>query len=558
MQSDLIDLTETASIHKNPFWLLWVSTRDSSQRIVDSADEKALVLNPEVCENARTTLTNPRKRLTAEMSWLPGVSPTRAWQVATALKGGFVDNMLAIGLPPLARSNALCSAIELQPDDAPPVELSEHIVALAKSTEEIESQLIFDQVNEDRAVAKFPLVKDVAVIEEEMAERWRAYRNAVKDLLDRQPTNNIVAVMNSIVDRATSRGTHPASRLIEELVDSYEVESQSFVHAAMRTLRGLIDKAKTLESDERAIRATLVQLWKLADNWNLVLKPVQLVSKTRGIDHAQSKEFAVTIRGLGLYLNNERAMPEIAKDLAKALQSKFSTLAEFSERLVEDVTTLDEVIEEQAAAAQQQKEWEKSITYSADVGVVLKEELRISPDGVAWKGQLLPLSSISRVRWGGTRHSVNGIPTGSTYEIHIANDKTRITINLRNSTTFSSFTEKLWRAVGPRLMVDYLTRLKAGESIAFGCAIVSDDNLVIPRHKFFSSEAVRLNWHQVKIWSADGSFVLASTAYKKTYAALSYLGLDNIHVLETIIRASFKNGHSRLSVSAKLRPLFRF
>ncbi len=527
--------------------MLWVSTRDPNQRIVESADEKALVLNSDDCEDARATLTNPRKRLTAEMSWLPGVSPTRAWQVATALKGGFVDNMLAVGLPPLARSNALSSAIELQSDDASPTELSERIITLAKSTDEIETQPIFDHVNEDRAVAKFPLVKDVSIIEEEMAGRWRAYRNAVKALLDRQPTKTIVVVMNSIADRATSNGTRPASRLIEDLIDSYEVESQSFVDAAMRNLRALVDKAKTLGSDERAIRETLASVWKLADNLNLILKPVQLVSKTRGIDHSQSKEFALAIRGLGLYLNNEKMMPEIAKDLALTLQSKFSTLAEFSERLDDDVATLDEVIEEQSAASQQQKEWEREITYSADVGMVLKEELKISPDGVAWKGQLLPLSSIRFVRWGGTRHSVNGIPTGTTYEIHIANDKTRIAINLRNGTTFSSFIDKLWRAVGTRLVVDYLTRLKAGESIAFGTAIVSDDNVVVPRHKFFSSEPVRLSWNQVRIWSADGSFVLASTADKNVYAALSYSVLDNIHVLETIIQVSFKNGHPRLS-----------
>lgn len=547
MQSDSIDPTPTASLHQNPFWVLWVSTRDTNQRIVESADEKALVLDPDDCERARATLTNPRKRLTAEMSWLPGVSPTRAWQVATALKGGFVDNMLAVGLPPLARSNALSSAMELQSDDVSPVELSELILALSKAADEIETQLIFDQINEDRAVAKLPLVKDVAAIEEEMVGCWRAYRNAVRGLLDRQQTSVVVAVMNSVADRATNNGTRLAARLIEEVVDSYEVEAQSFVDAAMMNLRRLIDKAKTPGSDERAIRATLVSVWKLTDNWNLVLKPVQLISKARGIDHLQSKEFAVTIRGLGLYLNNELAMPGVAKDLALTLKSKFPTLAEFSERLGEDLTTLDEVIEQQSAAAQQQKEWEESITYSADVGMVLKEELKISPDGVAWKGQLLPLSSIRSIRWGGTRHSVNGIPTGTTYEIHIANDKARVTINLRNGTTFSSFTDKLWRAVGTRLVVDYLTRLKAGESMAFGPAIVSDDSIILPRHKFLSSEPVRLGWHQVKMWSADGSFVLASTVDKKVYASLSYSGLDNIHVLETIIQVSFKNGHPRLS-----------
>src|SRR3979490_1739723 len=103
MQSDPID-PASASLHQNPFWVLWVSTRDPNQRILESADEKALVLNPDDCESARATLTNPRKRLAAEMSWLPGVSPARAWQIATALKGGVNDTTIAVGLPPLART----------------------------------------------------------------------------------------------------------------------------------------------------------------------------------------------------------------------------------------------------------------------------------------------------------------------------------------------------------------------------------------------------------------------------------------------------------------------
>jgi hypothetical protein len=96
--------------------------------------------------------------------------------------------------------------------------------------------------------------------------------------------------------------------------------------------------------------------------------------------------------------------------------------------------------------------------------------------------------------------------------------------------------------------------LKAGESIAFGPVIVSNDSIIVPRHKFFSSEPVRLSWQQVKIWSADGSFVLAATADKKVYAALSYSELDNIHVLEAIIRASFKNVYPQLSAVLDSRP----
>jgi len=380
-----------------------------------------------------------------------------------------------------------------------------------------------------------------------MAGRWRDYKTAVKDLLNRQPTSTILAVMNSVVTQATNGGTCHAPRLIEELVDSYEIEAHVFTEAASNNLQRLVENVQGVGPDEQAIKAKIGSIWKLVDNWNSVVKPIQLISKTRGIDHEQSKDFAGKIRALGVHLNNESGMPAIAKAVAETLKSKFSTLPEFSERLGEDVTTLNRLVEEQSADEKQRKEWENSITYSAEVGVMLKDTLKISPKGVEWKGQLLPLTSISQIRWGGTRHSVNGVPTGTTYEIHIANSTSRIVINLRNSETFSSFTERLWRAVGLRLVVEHLNILKAGESIRFGDAIISDASVVIPRHKFLSNESVRLNWNQVRTWSADGSFFIAAKDDKKVYAALSYSGLYNVHVLERILDLSFKNNKPRLS-----------
>jgi hypothetical protein len=102
MQMSSGDPALTASLHRNPFWVLWASTRDNSRRIIELADEKALTLDAEDCEKARATLTIPRTRLAAELGWLPGVSPSRAWQIATAIRGGFTENMLGTGLPPLA------------------------------------------------------------------------------------------------------------------------------------------------------------------------------------------------------------------------------------------------------------------------------------------------------------------------------------------------------------------------------------------------------------------------------------------------------------------------
>ena len=68
-------------LHKNPFFTLGITTRDNRKKIVEAAEEMSLDIDHEVCQNARSTLINPRSRLTAELSWLPGVSPRKAEQL---------------------------------------------------------------------------------------------------------------------------------------------------------------------------------------------------------------------------------------------------------------------------------------------------------------------------------------------------------------------------------------------------------------------------------------------------------------------------------------------
>jgi len=101
--------------------------------------------------------------------------------------------MLGAGLPPLARTNALSSAIEVLPDTVSATELAERILALAKSADEIDADVVFVQINEDRAVAQFPLITDITIIEDEMRADGANTETAVKDLLNRQPTSTILS-----------------------------------------------------------------------------------------------------------------------------------------------------------------------------------------------------------------------------------------------------------------------------------------------------------------------------------------------------------------------------
>ena len=62
---------------QNPFYILTATTRDNRQTIMALAEKRALLLDPNECRQARADLTLPRKRLAAEIAWLPG-SRTKA------------------------------------------------------------------------------------------------------------------------------------------------------------------------------------------------------------------------------------------------------------------------------------------------------------------------------------------------------------------------------------------------------------------------------------------------------------------------------------------------
>lgn len=222
------------------------------------------------------------------------------------------------------------------------------------------------------------------------------------------------------------------------------------------------------------------------------------------------------------------------------LKELFSELPELTERVEQDAEALQNIFRDRNRAEVRRSEWAREITYRAEIGMVFKDTLSISPDGVSWKDQRFPLNAVTRVRWGGVRHSVNGIPTGTTYTLAFGDNRSEAVVELRREDVYSTFMEKLWRAVCVRLLTDLLETLKAGREITFGDAAIGDDGVTLTRHNFLGSERIRFLWHQVHVWSADGSFVIGAKDDKKAYAQLSYISMPNVHILEQSIRMAFK------------------
>lgn len=540
----------TTALHQSAFAVLGVTTRDNRKRIVELAEEKSLELDHDVCQKARSDLTNPRTRLSAEIAWLPGVSPRKATQLIENL----LNDPMAIrgesGLPTLAHLNLLAAAFEAVDSKHEADDLAEFIMEAAYLAEELTPEVVLRDINEDRAVSGFPEVRAIDQIEAELTERKRYYRGAIKDALDRLPPMTLIQVMAETVDRVTSGGEDHAPGLIDDLVDSYEVETHGILQKEAENVHKLIKAVRDhAGSGEAAVKPYVDKLDAVARNWDKIAQPIQLSSKARGIDHEASRDLAYEIRGLAIDLFNKHDMLAYSKRLTGLIQELFSEVPEIADRAEEDANALADIFQQRKQTAARQDEWAREITYRAEIGVMFKDALSISPDGVSWKGQNFPLDSITRVRWGGVSHSVNGIPTGTTYTIAFGNRSSEAVVELKKQGVYTTFIDKLWRAVCVRLLTEMLEALKDGRDLHFGDALLHDDGVTLVRRKFLgSNEKVRCSWGQVHVWSADGSFCIGAKDDKKVNAGISYIHGANTHILEQAIRMGFKKpGMRRLS-----------
>lgn len=541
------EASRSSSLDMNAFHLLRVNTRDDRAKILEQAEERALHLDQAACQKARSDLTNPRTRLGVELGWLPGISPRAAEKLVDTLPGDPLGVALQKGLPELARANLLAAALELtDPDTLPASTFADFMRTLGETVDRFEPNTILREINEDRVLAGFPEVRDATVIEDELDERRKTYRVTLKNALDVMPSLKLVETITLLMERATSSGSKPAPRIIDELVDSYALETHEFLEREQTSITSLIASAREAAAGgASAVNLVLNRIERVARNWDRVVQPIQVSMMARGMTHQPSYDLGFALRSLGIDLFNKHDLLDEAQRMTTLLRELFAKVGDVSEKLEQDAAALRDLRKKAADSVKEKAAWRASVTYKADVGLLLKDELSISPEAISWKNRSYSLESITRVRWGATRRSVNGIPTGTDYSIAFGNGKNDESVSLRREETYSKFTESLWRAVCVRLLLDTVKALKAGASLQFGSISVSDDTALLQRHKIFGTEAVRLNWSEVHIWTSNGRLFLGATKDKKTYSSASYMNDWNTHILDHLVRGSFKHGVNR-------------
>lgn len=538
----------------NAFFILNVTARDSKQKIISEAELAELSGDSELVQKAKAALTNPRMRIASEIGWLVGVSPKRARDLCEELARSPIAIFDESGIPKLAHANLQSAAFQLLSELTEADSISSLIQKLAFTIDALNLEEILRDINEERIVAGFPELATTDAISAAVQEQKKSYKVSVKDFLNRLDTKVLIQSMTHLVDTSTLGGSVHAEEFVDELVDSYEVETRGFLEREFEAITKFVSGIKaSAQNNAKTIEESVRRLCAMVEKWDSVAQPIQLSFKARGITHDLSKNLGYEIRGLAIDLHNEYGMTESAKSVSSLIQDFFSDVPELEERIEQDLSKLDELLDEKKQQEKEDAEFEREITFSAEIGVVFKELLAISPKGVSYGSAKYALDEITRIRWGSIRQSVNGIPTGTTYEIAFGNQSSETIVRPRMEHVYTKFTDALWRAVGVRIMFKLFSNLSQGGSFKCGNFEVFDDGVKLTKKGFFSGgEAKKFDWSDVSVWSANGSFFVRSKSEEKFTGSAAYMSDANVHVIELAIRAFFKN-----SVARKLSEAFK-
>ncbi|MDT0619941.1 hypothetical protein RM531_15845 [Salinisphaera sp. P385] len=537
-------------IEENPFHVLRANTRDSRQRLVELADEQTLLQDEQVVAEARSTLTNPRRRLAAEIAWMPGISPARCQDAANALVNKPSSLLKTKNGPLLATANVVASAFTKCAGELSKSQFADVVATICETFEHVDAEEIQSLLNQDRAISGFPEITELTLVEEALESRRADLRGLLRDSFNQLSSKALVYFLTHVVEETTDVGAHPAPVLLDDLVDAYEVDARAYFEQqdeAVRVAADNIKQAADIQADEEQLSRLIDDFALLVKNWDVVAQPIQVSVRSRGLIHEASESMARLVRDLAVWLYNEHNQLDLAKRLTDLQHQVFAELDHVIEQVSEDAAALDDIALKRAEMIEHSQEeseaWRDEMSYRAQWGTIFKKQVEISADAIEWNGKETPLHSITAVRWGGTKHYTHGVPTGTTYKVVFKNKNgsPRI-IELKNEAIYANLIERLWKGVCVRLLTEMLVELRDGGVRNFGQAVVRDTGVELPRSKLFGAkEHVLCCWGDLVVTNGGGCFVIKKKDEKKVNAVLEYQEDDNAHILETAIRAYFKN-----------------
>ena len=232
----------------NPFYVLGVDPETSREKLVRLVDDLALQdPDPALLAGARSLL-HPKQRLSAEVHWLPGVPSSRARELAERLKvspGPILPER--DGLHGLAGHNVVVTAIEQGGNGHSLTDLARGLAFLSLFQFEFDAHDIRQSINDARRVAGFPPVREIDVIDQELARVRTEGALAIRRILENLSVEQLATVLASAVESFWHRCKDPAAgTLIFSAITDYENRASEEIQERAEKFVGLLSLGAVL------------------------------------------------------------------------------------------------------------------------------------------------------------------------------------------------------------------------------------------------------------------------------------------------------------------------
>ena len=331
-------------ILKNPFHILGATTRDNRHRIMELTEERSLLSDADECMAARSILIHPRRRISAEVAWLPGIDPMLSDEVLKRLDSPNQNLLNITGLTHIVRANLLISGLSHLPNLSSS-NVVEWILAIAQASEAINPEEVHAILNAERRMSGFPEITDVSAIDDEIQKQKSYYRQVLTSVLENLSVTERARILTLAVEWSTGNDKFRCPILIENLILSYELGAQDFLEKKQKIIEAQDEKFRVMvdaKNPDTTLQPIVNQLIQAVKEWDTIAQPIQLSKKSRGERHTPSFEIAWRVRNLAIDLFNEYGKLDFSRQIINMLKEVFAEVIEVDERITEDSKALEQ------------------------------------------------------------------------------------------------------------------------------------------------------------------------------------------------------------------------
>ena len=351
----------------NPFFILTAKPCDNDARIVKLANERGLLdEDPNRCRDAKSILMHPRKRIYAEIAWLPVRTFEQAKHVCESLESseaniGVLEILRQVKdflgedeLVPIAKCNVLAAGLRCLTQYSPD-EVATWTLEIARAYKGINIEQVSTAINADREVADIQIANLENIKEALLKRQVPYYHQAMKSAMVTLSVTERAKAMTRIVESAIA-DDNQLPQLITALGAWYEKdeevrESLNEHDTKVRQLAGQLQLAADANRRDSELEPLVNKLIQEVRDWDVIAQPIQLIKTSQGSSHDESETLARRVQNLVEHLFNPCDKLNLCLQLIRTLQEAFAEVNEISNRFSMLMSRLNDTAQERERSA---------------------------------------------------------------------------------------------------------------------------------------------------------------------------------------------------------------